>query len=252
MDYPHIPLDHHCSVLRFETPGIWALEKATGVLTHPNKESKKSTKQRTLLNADYMHEDECYHWTNSKGEIQRLFLIHRLDSPTSGIILAASSQELAEAIKSSFSRKEVKKTYYAIIKPNAQIKEGVWKDYLKEKREGGKIRVYRGKGQVALTKVSIERKKCGLYGLVMLRLEPLTGRTHQLRVQCALRGLPIVGDKNYGDFTFNRKIARASKVDRLTLHATEISLKFRFKNEDIDFFEDSALPRSMVKLMAYR
>jgi 23S rRNA-/tRNA-specific pseudouridylate synthase len=252
MDYPPIPLDHHCSVLRFESPGIWALEKATGVLSHPNKESKKSTKQRTLLNADYLHEDECYHWTNNEGKIQKLFLIHRLDSPTSGIILAASSQLIAKKIKSLFSKKEVKKTYYAIIKPNAHIKEGIWKDYLKEKREGGKIRVLRGNGHIALTKVSIERKKSGLYGLAMLRLEPLTGRTHQLRVQCALRGLPIVGDKNYGDFTFNRKIARASKIDRLTLHATEISLNFNFDKEDVDFFADSPLPRSMGKLLAYR
>ena len=249
MDYPHIPLDHHCSVLRFETPGIWALEKATGVLTHPNKESKKSTKQRTLLNADYIHEDECYHWTNSKGEIQQLFLIHRLDSPTSGIILAASSQELADAIKSSFSRKEVKKTYFALINAKSRIKEGLWKDHLKEKREGGKIRVQRGNGPPALTNVSMERKKSGLYGLSMLRLEPVTGRTHQLRVQCALRRLCIVGDKNYGDFTFNRKIARASKIDRLCLHAADISVKFTYKNQNFDFWADSPLPRSMGKLL---
>ena len=49
MDYPPIPLDHHCSVLRFESPGIWALEKAAGVLSHPNKESKKIQSKEHLL-----------------------------------------------------------------------------------------------------------------------------------------------------------------------------------------------------------
>ena len=127
MDHPPIPLDHHCSVLRFESPGIWALEKAAGILSHPNKESKKSTKQRTLLHADYLYEDECYQWTNNNGEIQKLYLIHRLDSPTSGIILAASSHELAEEIKSAFSRKEVKKTYFALINLTVELKKGYGK-----------------------------------------------------------------------------------------------------------------------------
>ena len=49
--------------------------------------------------------------------------------------------------------------------PKGAIKEGLWKDHLKEKREGGKIRVHRGNGPPALTNVSIERKKSGLYGL---------------------------------------------------------------------------------------
>jgi 23S rRNA-/tRNA-specific pseudouridylate synthase len=250
MDSQNIPLDHHCSVIRFEKPGIWALEKAPGVLTHPNRETKKSTKQRTLLNADYQHQDEYYYWTNKEGSTEKLFLTHRLDSPTSGIILAASSLEIAEEIKSLFLKKEVRKTYFALIKPKGPIKEGLWKDNLKEKKENGKIRVYRGNGPLALTKVSIERKKCGLYGLAMLRLEPLTGRTHQLRVQCAIRGHSIVGDKNYGDFTYNRKIARASKIDRLCLHAAEISLKINYDGRNHEFFADSPIPRSMGKLLA--
>lgn len=250
MDHLSIPLDHHCSVLRFESPSLFALEKVPGVLSHPNKETKKSSRQRTLLNTEYHYQEEFYHWKNNQGEIQKLFLIHRLDSATSGIILTSTSLEIAGQIKSLFSKKEVRKTYYALVKPNSRIKEGLWKDHLKERRENGKIRVYRGNGPPALTKVSIERKKNGLYGLVMLRLEPLTGRTHQLRVQCALHGVPIVGDKNYGDFSFNRKIARASKIDRLCLHAAEISFTFNNLNKTCDFFADSPLPRSMGKLLA--
>jgi 23S rRNA pseudouridine955/2504/2580 synthase len=86
-------------------------------------------------------------------------------------------------------------------------------------------------------------------GLAIIRLQPQTGRTHQLRVQCALRGISIVGDKNYGDFTFNRKIARATKVDRLCLHAGEIEFKLVVDGVTINFFADSPIPRSMGKLV---
>lgn len=56
--------------------------------------------------------------------------------------------------------------------------------------------------------------------MALLELRPGTGRTHQLRIQCANRGLPIVGDRTYGDFTKNRN----SKVESLFLHAESIEL----------------------------
>lgn len=248
LDHPKIPLDYHCSVLHYEEQGIWAIEKAAGVLSHPNKD-KKGKGPRTLLKAEYLSQEECYFWKDQSGNIQKLFLVHRLDSPTSGIILAVSNFETANLIKNLFAQKEVQKTYLALIKQNSKIKEGIWKDNLIEKRVDGKLRVCRGNGATALTRVSIERKKTGLYGLTMLRLEPLTGRTHQLRVQCALRGLPIIGDKSYGNFSYNRKIAKSSKIDRLCLHASEVSLKINTKKGIIDFFADSPLPRSMGKLL---
>ena len=249
MEHPTIPLDHHCSVIHYESVGIWGLEKATGVLTHPNKDNGKGKRPRTLLNADYLHDEECYVWENESGNAQKLYLVHRLDSPTSGIILASSNLRIANMIKDLFLNKEVRKTYFAIVRTKGAIKEGMWKDHLKERREDGKIRVWKGNGSIALTRVSIARKKGGMNGLAMIRLEPQTGRTHQLRVQCALRGISIVGDKNYGDFTFNRKIARASKVDRLCLHAGEIEFKLELDGNKINFFADSPIPRAMGKLI---
>ena len=250
MDHPTIPLDHHCSVIHYEPMGIRALEKAAGVLTHPNKEGGKSKRPRTLLNAEYLQEEECYIWRTEGGDIQKLYLVHRLDSPTSGVILATSNSKTANIIKELFLNKEVLKTYFAVVRPKGAIKEGMWKDYLKEKREDGKIRVWKGNGSLALTRAFIERKRGGMYGLAMIRLEPQTGRTHQLRVQCALRGISIVGDKSYGDFTFNRKIARATKIERLCLHAGEIKFKMEIEGKTIDFFADSPIPRSLGKLLS--
>jgi 23S rRNA-/tRNA-specific pseudouridylate synthase len=175
--------------------------------------------------------------------------VHRLDSPTSGVILASSCPEIADEIKTLFQNKEVRKTYFALVRPKGPIKEGFWKDHLKEKRENGKVRVTKGNGALAQTKVSVERKRGGLYGLALIRMEPRTGRTHQLRVQCAIRGIPIIGDKSYGDFSFNRKIARASKVDRLCLHAGEIEFELKLGQKTIHFSADSPLPRAMGKLI---
>ncbi len=56
----------------------------------------------------------------------------------------------------------------------------------------------------------------------LIELQPLTGRTHQLRVQCAARGFPILGDRTYGDFAWNKRL----KAERLYLHAEKVSFIF--------------------------
>ena len=158
LDYSDIPIDNQCTILNHSEKGILAIEKSIGVLTHPNKESRQGKRTRTLLHANYLHNEECYCWINKSGEYQKLFLVHRLDSPTSGIILTTTNFKLANSVKAAFSSKKVLKTYYALVKPKAKIKEGIWKDHLKEKREEGNLRVSRGNGSAAITRVSIERK----------------------------------------------------------------------------------------------
>lgn len=244
-----IPLDRRCTILKYDEAGIWFIDKAVGVLSHPNKESKSSNAARTILNAEYLFDEECYRWKNSFGELQNIYLTHRLDSPTSGIMVACEDYQVSVQLKKLFKERLVKKTYYALVRPKGRIKDGIWKDSLKESRESGKIRVSRGHGPEAVTRVFTERKASGKYGLAMLRMEPLTGRTHQLRVQCALRGIPIIGDKSYGDFSYNRKLSRASKTDRLCLHAAEIEFELKTENCKKHIYSDSPLPRAMGKLM---
>ena len=244
-----IPLDRRCTMMKYDETGIWFIDKADGVLSHPNKESKKGKTARTILNAEYFFDEECYRWENSLGELQNIYLTHRLDSPTSGIMVTCDNYQVSVHLKKLFKERLVKKTYYALVRPRGRIKDGIWKDNLKESRENGRIRVSRGNGPEAVTRVFTERKSSGKYGLAMLRMEPLTGRTHQLRVQCALRGIPIIGDKSYGDFSYNRKLSRASKTDRLCLHAAEIEFELKTNNSNKQISSDSPLPRAMGKLM---
>jgi 23S rRNA-/tRNA-specific pseudouridylate synthase len=184
------------------------------------------------------------------GVERSLHLVHRLDSPTSGVLLATFSTELAVSLRKSFAERETRKTYYAIVREKGKARDGHWKDRLEEVREGGNLRVKAGRGHEALAKVTFERRRVGRLGLSLVRLEPVTGRTHQLRVQASTRGFPIVGDRIYGDFALNRKIARASRVERLCLHATSIELGFKHQGTSIKFYAESPLPRILGKLLS--
>jgi len=245
-----LPLQNKCEVLDFHPKGIWAINKSIGVLSHPNK---KEEQKNSLLKCTYDLEKECYHWIDGSGIQQKLFLIHRLDSATSGVLLAATAEDLALELKNAFAQRLVHKTYHAIVEYRGGDIPPLWKDTLIKKTSQGQIRVVKNKsGQPAVTQVSIERRnRNSQYSLVLLRLVPKTGRTHQLRVQSALRKAPIIGDRTYGNFSLNRKIAKLSKENRLFLHSSEISVEIKTKQGDkISWHVESPLPRSFGRLMS--
>lgn len=82
--------------------------------------------------------------------------------------------------------------------------------------------------------------------LSLLQLEPKTGRSHQLRVQCAKRHLPIVGDATYGDFVANRAFAKATGQKRLFLHSYETRFHYEFSGRDYEFHAKAPLPAEFV------
>ena len=73
-----------------------------------------------------------------RGELQNIYLTHRLDSPTSGIMAACEDYQVSVHLKKLFKERLVKKTYYALVRPRGRIKDGIWKDNLKESRESGR------------------------------------------------------------------------------------------------------------------
>lgn len=194
---------------------ILALSKPCGLLSHPNREN--SVAKNALVLASYNFKEEAY----EIGKGSRLYLLNRLDAPTSGLVLLTTSIEKAQAIRKAFKSHHVQKTYQAVVKGPVSVKIGTtvfaWNDRLSvQKNERHQLRVGRGPGSLAMTQVKI-LKNFRREGNVLshIELSPKTGRTHQLRVQCALRKYPILGDRTYGDFRLNR----ALKVDRLFLHA---------------------------------
>jgi 23S rRNA-/tRNA-specific pseudouridylate synthase len=80
--------------------------------------------------------------------------------------------------------------------------------------------------------------------LALIQLEPRTGRSHQLRVQCAQRHLPIVGDATYGDFALNRAFARRTGNKRLFLHSSETAFDYEWAGKSWRFLARAELPEA--------
>jgi 23S rRNA-/tRNA-specific pseudouridylate synthase len=219
--------------------GLAALDKPEGVLSHPNGPRDEG---RSLLRARYDPKEECFEWTG-RGGPRRLWLINRLDSATSGLILGAASGELAREVRAQFQRRQVRKTYQALVFGKPRQSAETWKDLLDVKKQGGRIRTVAGSGNVpAECRMVLVRAGSGPVRVSLIRLEPLTGRSHQLRVQSAKRGLPIVGDRTYGDFGANREFARAGGLKRMFLHSLAIAFAYGFGGVQREFAATAPLP----------
>lgn len=244
-----IPFADGCKVISFDDSGIVAIYKKSGRSTHPNLHGGKSI---PMINAKYNFKEEYYSWENILGgENIHLHLVNRLDSPTSGIVIASFSKEIADKIKLLFKEKKVKKTYYAICLGRVFQKFGTWRDRIESSRTSSYVRSKvsdDSSGRLAITEYEIERSDDNGAKLNLVKLMPLTGLTHQLRVQCSRRRMHILGDATYGDFAKNRFFSKIYKLNRLFLHCA----KTEFELEGIGKFSfESPLPKSFNKVLDY-
>ena len=236
MDLPKLPLGKGVRVLKTHKAGLFALEKPEGALAHPNESSES---KRALLNAPYNDEKECY-----EVDDLEVHLLHRLDSPTSGVILVATDRRLAKAIREAFREHLIQKVYTAVVCGIVRRKQGTWTDNLSKQRGKGHVRATLGGEQDAVCgfKFLPKAKSGGL--LHLLELRPQTGRTHQLRIQCAKHGYPIAGDRTYGDFKRNAHVRKSIGENRLFLHASSVSIDFFYLGKKFTFFAESDVPES--------
>ena len=127
-------------------------------------------------------------------------LVHRLDRPTSGVVLLARTSKAASRLSAQFRAGKIVKLYWAIVEGQPDPPEGRWVDVLDKDRDRNRSRVLddeeaEDEGQAA----QVDYRVVGRWrGYSKVELRPKTGRSHQLRVQLADRGLPIVGDRKYG------------------------------------------------------
>ncbi len=238
---PAWPLGRNVTVITRDQNGLVALAKPAGVRSHPNGPGDEP---RALLTARYDFDGEFFEWGAPEGGAPaRLWLLNRLDSATSGVILACTQAELAGVIRAQFKRKQVRKVYYALVFGAPRAAMELWSDRLAIQKQGGQIRTVAHAGHVlAECRMSVVRAGHQQPPLTLLRLEPRTGRSHQLRVQCAKRGLPIVGDQTYGDFARNREWAKIAGTKRLFLHSLETSFTYEFGGQTHPFSARAPLP----------
>ncbi len=250
-----IPLSTGCEIIATHECGLIAINKKAGRASHPNSQHGNNAKP-PMIRAKYNFRDEYFSWIDEDEQKHRLYLINRLDSPTSGVILAATNPEVATLAKEQFKLKNAKKLYVAIVVGKVYPAMNVWKDNMIVKKINNFVRAGastagESKTKLAITKYKVECFDENKAGLSLINLEPTTGITHQLRVQCAKHRYPILGDATYGNFSVNKKIKSLSKISRLFLHCKKTSLTINVNGTDIEFSAEAPLPESFNKIIRY-
>lgn len=240
--YAQLPFGPGVSVVTQDANGLLAFAKPEGVLSHPNESRDQA---RSVLQARYQLEGEFYDVSHlGISGVSRIYLLNRLDSGTSGVILAAASEELARDVRAQFKSQRIHKIYLALVFGSPVPQVQVWKDRLAVQKKGGKVRTEMAGNIPAESKMQVLRLQPGMPPLSLIQLEPRTGRSHQLRVQCAERHLPIVGDATYGDFRLNREFARSTGTKRLFLHSAETRFDYRWAGRIYRFAARAEVPES--------
>lgn len=243
-----IPLGTGVKVLNYDPDTtLFALNKPEEVRSHPNK---PGVDKKSLLLAPYDPIQECYFCDIPDVGVIPVFLLNRLDAPTSGVILLCLNAELVPEIHKLFKSHKIQKTYSAIVKGIPKIKQTTWKDNLSAKKLGEKIRTQKGGERLAQTRYE-QISQNNYLGISLCNLMPITGLTHQLRVQGALHNHPILGDKTYGDFSFNKEMQKKTGFKRLFLHSSEIFLEYNFKEKRYSFKAKAPLPEKFNILLNY-
>ncbi|MEM8549480.1 MAG: RNA pseudouridine synthase [Verrucomicrobiota bacterium] len=240
------PLGPRVKVLAAHPAGLIALEKPVSVLSHPNS---RKDKKHSLIMAHYDDKRECYYDLNSSDD--RLYLCHRLDAATSGVILLAQNETAAQMMRKRFEERRVDKLYYAIVRGRPHSAHDTWIDHIERSQMPNQRPSQRAplKPLLMRSKMLFVGMDKNRLGLSLIKLSPYTGRTHQLRLQCSWRMHPILGDKTYGDFMLNRALARALPYERMYLHASELAFEFLHKGELQKMTITSELPQSFNALL---
>ena len=157
----------------------------------------------------------------------RPLLVHRLDRDTSGIILAAKTQEAAGLFSGLFSGKDdakssekrnLVKQYLGVCSGVPEPESGVITFDLDTRRQGQAIVSRRAETRYKL----LSSGSAGDISFSLLELELGTGRMHQIRRHLAHLGHPLLGDDKYGDFPLNRRLKKTAGLNRLLLHASRL------------------------------
>jgi tRNA pseudouridine65 synthase len=206
-----------------------AINKPSGLLVHRSPIDKRETAFALQLVRDQIG--------------QFVYPVHRLDKPTSGVLLFALSSEVARNLSEQFKAHEIQKEYLAVVRGYTQEEELIDydlkvildkkadRDRAKDKEPQEAKTFYKRLATVELP-YPVSRYPVARYSL--LKLLPKTGRKHQLRRHMKHILHPIVGDTNYGRNEHNRLFREKFDIHRLLLHATKLSITHPITAVDLE------------------
>ena len=212
---PFVTFSHPRINLVYEDDDIIVINKGYGLLSMGTPSAKHDVTAYSVLKE----------YVKRVHPLNKIFIVHRLDRDTSGLMMFAKTQEAKEAMQHNWNNMVLERKYVAVVEGIVKDDSGVVRSNLVETRE---YEVYStdepGKGVPAVTRYTVLARGGG-YSLVEFSLD--TGRKNQIRVHARDLGHPIVGDRKYG--------ATSSPIHRLALHARTLRFVHPVTRKDMRF-----------------
>jgi 23S rRNA pseudouridine1911/1915/1917 synthase len=226
-----IPEDIPLNII-YEDQNLIVVNKPAGMVVHPAAGHATGT----LVHAILSHVPDL----QGIGGKKRPGIVHRLDKDTSGIMLVAKNQASHIWLQRQFKSRDIEKIYLALVDGKPPTSEGrIIAPIFRDRSNRQRMAIApEGKGKYAETEYEIIQK---FRGYTLLRVHPLTGRTHQIRVHLASIHTPIVGDRIYG--LKNPSV----RIGRHFLHAAEIAIRLPGEKERTRFKAD--MPPELIKVL---
>jgi 23S rRNA pseudouridine955/2504/2580 synthase/23S rRNA pseudouridine1911/1915/1917 synthase len=217
----------------YENDDFIALNKPAGLLSIPDREGKEIS-LKTLLKEKYARPDD----PSRRGQV---FIVHRLDRNTSGVIVFAKNEETHKHLSGQFEKRQTEKIYVGLVVGSPADKKGSINKPIAEHSVKRGMMIIHPRGKESLTDYEV-LEDFGIYSWLQFRIH--TGRTHQIRIHMKDIGNPVVCDELYGDgkpvllssikskFKLSKKEEEERPIlKRLALHAYK--LKFADMNGKI-------------------
>jgi len=173
----------------YEDNHLIAINKPSGILVQGDK-----TGDTTLLQLAKQYIKKKY---DKPGDVF-LNIIHRLDRPTSGCVIFARTSKATSRMNVLFKERKISKEYLAVSRGRPHINEGKLEHYLKKNTKANIVTAFDRKVKEAKHAILNYQLLNYAEGISLFRIQPLTGRSHQIRVQLKSIGTPIIGDLKYG------------------------------------------------------
>lgn len=209
----------------YEDDELIVINKPSGLLTIPSDNEKGRTAYR-MVN-DYIQQ---------KDRHSRIFVVHRLDEDTSGVLMFAKNPKIKDILQKNWNEIVLVRGYYAVVEGKMEKSEDTYVDFLKENSLNLMyVTDDRKNGKKCVTQYKV-LKSNKLYSLLDVNID--TGRKNQIRVQLGHRGHHVIGDDKYGD--------PADPIKRLGLHAYKLKFVHPLSKKIYEF--KTEMPKEFEKL----
>lgn len=219
----------------YEDEHLIVAEKRHAVLTISTGKEGEATAYSILT--DYVRRQARRNGTGQKGTKPGIFIVHRLDRDTSGLVIFAKDQKTQERLQDGWNDNIIERKYTAVLEGRLPETEGTYVSWLKENPKSLKMTsspVNNG-GKKAVTHYR-QIETSGNFSLVEFNLE--TGRKNQIRIHASEMGCPVTGDRKYG--------AKENPLGRMALHARSIAFRHPWTGKTVRF--DTGIPRTFKLL----